>query len=193
MSNWYNTAIAVFGKESDLKRFHSVLEELSGNSSLLPNDFDNMWEGNLLYYAGADYSNESCSGNIVMFHYSKIKNCVYINQNDEWTPNTEYLRTVFAYLNLDLDFVYTTEEPEYEVFINTDASGVFFPARYRLEMDACSYEGYYVKYYTNFEDMIQDVRLRLNNPELNNIREAERYANTLDWIYLFHINTFKEE
>lgn len=194
MSSWCNTAIAVFGQENDLKRFYSILNELNSNTTLLGNGFGNMWEGNLVYYAGADYHCVECRGEIISYEYSTDGHCVYINQNDAWTPNTEYLRVVFNYLNLDLDFVYIAEEPGCEVFINTDTFGMYFKTKYCLDMES-SETGYYQEYYTEseFDIMMNEVRCYLKNPDLKTIHEAKMYAKELDDIEYFNIYVFREE
>lgn len=140
MPNWCMTNITFFSESEDqITRLNDALCRLEAGESLLPNGFGNLWLGNVIHYFGFKWQNASCRGSISQigilskdadrgFHFE-------IEQEDAWEANTEVWDKILSKEEFsDINYVFMAEEPGCNVYVNSDSSGLFYDARYTVDV-----------------------------------------------------------
>ena len=64
-----------------------------------------------------------------------------------------------------IDFVHCSEEPGFEIYVNTDTDGRFFSDQYHL--DFCINGNYVMEYYSTFKDVIEVLREKITELEFS--------------------------
>lgn len=95
-----------------------------------------------------------------------------------WNPQTELFDAVIHKHYLDanenrlIDFVYIAEEPGFNIYINTDTEGEFFPDRFYI--DSCVNNNYASEYMEKEEDVITWLKETFKAlPEFTTLKEFE--------------------
>ena len=95
-----------------------------------------------------------------------------------WNPATELFDTIIDKHYLDnrynrlIDFVYTAEEPGFNIYINTDTEGRFFSDRFYV--DSCVNDVYESNYLENEQDVIDWLKETFKEiPDFTTLKEFE--------------------
>ena len=148
MPNWCNNSIAFYQEDggnamieafyTDIQKYQNYVEPETGKES--------DWVGHWLESNGLDTKNLYARG---FFTDCELNaDHVRIDMETAWEPLPEIWD--FMAKKYDLAYVYISEEPGCEVYVNTDYSGMFFTTRYtmsyfdvdELELDAGVMEAY---------------------------------------------------
>lgn len=136
MPNWCSTTVVIYTEVDDLAgldQLQSLYEKIQymEEHGSAPNDFGNLWLGNVMEVHGKSHTSVKCRGSILSYEFHE--NYLKIWQADAWEPRVECWQEVLDKFYPNLRMVYLGEEPTSEIFINTDTSGVFFPERFRVQ------------------------------------------------------------
>ena len=168
MPNWCTTTYAFTGEPDALKRFRIDLQNYT-SKNYHENGFGETWLGNVL--AGYDlYPSEgqdcfSYRGNIAEIDWRN--GVLYVTTHTAWSPTTEMWDAILnkhfqdEYGDNLIDYVFISEEPRTEVYVNTDTDGTIFPERFLLEVgdipEHRDYESYYLESEQEVIDLINEI------------------------------------
>ena len=189
MANWCDTSIAFYSRDRQLLTdFHDDIVTVTAKDN---------WLGNMLKYYGFDPENYSCRSHI--YYISNVSldadDVWYfiLDQEDAWSPHTDPWDDIVSIANGDIDFVYKSEEPGQDIFVNSDIEGWYFKERYVIDASLLDTED---KIYTQTEsETISLCRYILKDRSINSISQARAIASKLitqekgEW---FRIDEFEE-
>ena len=122
MPNWCMTRITFHGENA--KKLEKLIDEWTSEG--LPGvDFGGYWLGNCLVKSGvmsfdeAAYGDIRCRGTIDYVEYTD-EDELTMETSSAWSPAVEMWYLINDKLNLDLDIVYTAEEPGCELYWTND-------------------------------------------------------------------------
>lgn len=80
-----------------------------------------------------------------------------IQTESAWSPHVEvFSKVIEEHYDDQIEFVHCSEEPGFEIYVNTDTDGRFFSDQYHL--DFCINGKYVMEYYSTFKDVIEVLR-----------------------------------
>lgn len=191
MPNWCKTNITFFSESEDqITKLYDALCKLDTGKSLLPNDFGNLWLGNILHYFGFKWTDISCRGSISLIDIlSKDADRGFyfeIEQEDAWDANTEVWDEILSKEEFsDINYVFMAEEPGCMLYVNSDSSGLFYDTRYTV--DVClngkfsndKTYGYTQEYFSTEKDCLAYLRIISdslgNKQEFTSVEEANKW------------------
>jgi len=167
----------------ELKRFHknlSAIMETPTKDSTIGLDL-------VVTMHGLDCNKIACKGTIDnLGDYSPESNFFTLNSDTAWAP-TEGLWKVVTAQYKGVSFVYIAEECGANIYVNTDAEGLYLPERYLLEIcgDALIPDGWYANqekpdyldirdYFNNFDDLM-DYCTELTGKNFDTLKELQVY------------------
>ena len=102
-----------------------------------------------------------CRGYITGSCYDESKDIFYVSCDMAWGPNTELFDEIIFWKYSDenrdprIRYVYIAEEPNCDVFVNTDESGEVFPTRYRVQITPYSEEDPVEEYFKDVKEVVE--------------------------------------
>lgn len=157
MPNWCLTTMDVRGSESELKEFFADLEKAKedadkNNVSIMYQLFINkgITEKQLddIYFS---------RGDIEEFLFTKDNKCIRVYYDSAWTPNINAFDFLFNEKYKTLSQVSRSEEPECEIFVNTDKEHISFTEKWRVyisEEDEDGDEVYGEEYFSSDDEAL---------------------------------------
>ena len=198
MANWCSTNITFHSENKEqIIKLHSVLSELDVGESLLPNDFGNLWLGNILHRFGYKWQEITCRGLITLLGsvYEDADGHFYfeIEEEDAWAPMTEVWDTVLSEEEYsDIEISYIAEEPGCEVY---QKHGMWYEEKYYLDDETDLLNGGN-SYFITDKDLVKTVKKQIKNylqsVDSDNIFDKNIKITTIEDIYTF-IEKFNEE
>ena len=89
-----------------------------------------------------------------------------IQTESAWSPNVEvFSKVIEERYDNKIDFVHCSEEPGFEIYVNTDTEGRFFSDQYHL--DFCINGNCVMEYYSTFKDVIEVLREKITELEFS--------------------------
>ena len=161
MPNWASVNYRITGQEKELTTLYETIQNLeNGKGKLLPNDFGNLWLGNLVHAFGGDWEKVYCRGYITDYRFEKESSALVIDMEAAWGEMNEvraFLREKFpSIMNLFIE-----EEPGNCVY-NTNNKDFYDRSRYYLDCciesricDMCS------EYFPSLEKVVEYIKENL--------------------------------
>jgi len=189
MANWCGTSIAFYSRDRQmLTDFHDKIATITAEDS---------WLGNVLKFYGFDPEDYSCRSSI--YYISDVSQDAdkiwyfILDQEDAWSPHTAPWDAILSVVNGDIEFVYKSEEPGQNIFVNSDIEGWYFKEHYVIDASILDTED---TIYTRTEsETISLCRFILKDRSINSIHQARTIASRLikqekgEW---FNIGEFEE-
>lgn len=152
MPNWAYTMYYATGDKEQLKKLHSIMDELEcmKDPGLHDNGFGSTWLGNLVIKLDGDWEKVYCRGywdNLVLHDDGSISFSVE-SAWGELNEVREFIEKKFPCVKL----YFQCEESGNGVYETNDDTGEYFPERYYLWV-----EGSDSLYHETLEDLIKDV------------------------------------
>ena len=190
MPNWCSNHYAFYTDDEnkdELLRLYNKLSDIMEIPSEIKNDFEPGWLGKVATEHGLDFEKISCRGWIEHLEdYEPESNFFTLQSETAWAPTDELWQAVVAQYE-GVYFVYVAEEPGFEVFINSDSEGVYFPDKYLIEVhgDIPIPEGWYPdqdklgcldirEYFSDFEELA-DYCADFTGREFSTLEELQGY------------------
>jgi len=174
-------------RKDELQRLHNKLSATLQTPSNVKNDFEPGWLGKVAIGHGFDWQQISCRGYIG--HLGEIEqdgnfsNRSYFTLEVEtaWAPTDALWEAIVEQYD-GVSYVYLAEEAGNQIFTNTDATGLYFPERYLLEIcgDAQIPEGWYAGQDDSDMPDISDMPNRSARPDKSGYLDIRKYFNSLD-------------
>lgn len=203
MANWCFSTTVIFGDKKQLEILKKDFDNsLSNNPKFkkVKTDFGNYWLGNIFLGVGysleevLDYNIIYCRGEICDYHFEEE----HINFNYESAnrPIYKYIDKMLKEKYPGLKQVTISEEPGFEIFINTDTEGLFFKDKYYL--DCCINERYPDFRYFETEKGFVEYFNDFFGTSFNSYKEIDKNLSEIsekyeeDDSFFVQINTFAE-
>ena len=148
------------------------------------------WLGHVAVWHNIDGENVSCRGTIEKLDdYEPDTNFFTLYSDTDWCPMDELLEAVVAQY-IGVSFVYLAEEPGFDIFTNTDETGVYIPEKYLLEIygNARIPEGWFphrdkpecfeIREYFSCLASFTDYCAKLTGKEFSRLEELRNYFAT---------------
>lgn len=152
MPNWAYTQYIAVGDKEQLKKLHSVMDELEGmkDPGLHENGFGKTWLGNLVIKLGGDWEKVYCRGSWdnLLLHDDGTVSFSVESAWDELNEVREFIEKVYPGIKL----YYQCEESGMCIYKTNDDTGKYFPERYYLWV-----EDNETQYHESLEELIKDV------------------------------------
>lgn len=152
MPNWAYTQYIAVGDKEQLKKLHSVMDELEGmkDPGLHENGFGKTWLGNLVIKLGGDWEKVYCRGSWdnLLLHDDGTVSFSVESAWDELNEVREFIEKVYPGIKL----YYQCEESGMCIYKTNDDTGEYFPERYYLWV-----EDNETQYHESLEELIKDV------------------------------------
>lgn len=135
MPNWCITDVTFISEnKNELKRLYDNLIKLYDIPCPVKNDFGNWWFGNIAIFHNLSLENLRCRGKIAYVdEFYLDDNCFRILTETAWEPLSEFWDKILEQYN-NIKYVYMSEEPGAELYINSDTSGLIYPDRFKLDI-----------------------------------------------------------
>lgn len=137
MPNWCFTDITFSGKEENLKKFATLIEDWISIEKNNANGFGNYWLGNIVVNSGlATYDDvlnmrtHKCRGEIIDINVQD--DLIQIFTDTAWIPMMKLWKGVIDKHNLDLDIVYIAEEVGAELYQTNDPE---YKNKYKFQLE----------------------------------------------------------
>ena len=152
MPNWAYTQYHAVGDKEQLKKLHSIMDELESMKApgLHENGFGSTWLGNLVIKLGGDWEKIYCRGywdNLLLHSDGSVSFSVE-SAWDEPDEVREFIEEKFP----DIKLYYQCEESGMCIYKTNDYSGQYFPEKYYLWVEDGETE-----YYTTIEVLANEV------------------------------------
>ena len=124
MPNWCNTTITFHGKNA--KKLNDLITKWT-EESLSDVAFGSRWLGNCLVNSGilefkdAAFGEIRCRGSIEYYDLTDDEELTVVTET-AWSPMLKMWDIINKKLNLNLEIIYTAEEPGLEVYMTNDPS-----------------------------------------------------------------------
>lgn len=169
MPNWAYTQYHAIGDKEQLKKLHSVMDELEGlkDPGLHENGFGKTWLGNLVIKLGGDWEKIYCRGywdNLVLHDDGSISFSVE-SAWGELNEVREFIEEKFPGVKL----YFQCEESGNGVYETNDDTGEYFPERYYLWV-----ENEDTEYYTSLEALATDVEKITGSQNLKTLDSCKK-------------------
>lgn len=152
MPNWAYTQYHAIGDKEQLKKLHSVMDELEcmKEPGLHENGFGPSWLGNLVIKLGGDWEKTYCRGywDNLLLHDDGTVSFSVESAWDEPDEVREFIEKKFP----DIKLYYQCEESGMCIFKTNDDTGRYFPEKYYLWVEDGETE-----YYTTIEALANEV------------------------------------
>lgn len=152
MPNWAYTQYIAVGDKEQLKKLHSVMDELEcmKDPGLHENGFGPSWLGNLVIKLGGDWEKTYCRGywDNLLLHDDGTVSFSVESAWDEPNEVREFIEKNFP----DIKLYYQCEESGMCIFKTNDDTGRYFPEKYYLWVEDGENE-----YYTTIEALANEV------------------------------------
>ena len=175
MANICLTDIAIYG--NDTKRLTDLYYYLSR--------YVGKWEDQL---TGYPIEGVCCEGKIHAIEYS-FDGVIYLFLEDHWCPQTQWLDYVLKrYPGYPgIQYVYMAEEPNGDLFINTDTEHRYFKVKARVHI---GFEGDTLDGYVENDAELLPTVCKLLEKEFDTLEEAEAYISEHDgWLEINEFTT----
>ena len=137
MPNWCSTKYVAYTDredQSELKRFYSNLAMIMQKPSEIENGFGAGWLGDVAVKHGINWERISCRGTIEhLDEYETGDSSFSFETETAWGPCDELWEAVIGKYD-GVSYVYLSEEPGCDYFVNSDTKGRFLTERFLLEM-----------------------------------------------------------
>lgn len=168
MPNWAYTQYKATGDKNQLQKLYSTMKELEEmkDPGLLDNGFGSTWLGNLVFKLGGDWSKIYCRGEWGCLEIDS--DILYFSAESAWGEMNEvrkFLEEKFPGIKI----YYQCEEPGMGIYITNDDTDLFFPDKYYLWI-----ENEEPTYYSNFEELVDDVKEITGESELETLEDCEK-------------------
>ena len=131
MPNWCFTQYRFFGKQEDLEKLNSVMDELKQmDEPRIPNGFGNLWLGCIVDYFGGNYDNIYCRGEVTQ--YELCEDYLNVWTESAWRECAEF-RKFLSQVFPDMKIYYISEEPSMEEYYTNDKDYSVFKIEYFLD------------------------------------------------------------
>lgn len=152
MPNWAYTEYHATGDKEQLKKLHSVMDELEGMKApgLHENGFGSTWLGNLVIKLGGDWEKVYCRGSWdnLLLHDDGTVSFSVESAWDELNEVRKFIEAVFPGIKL----YYQCEESGMCIYKTNDDTGKYFPEKYYLWVEDNETE-----YYQDLSEVINAV------------------------------------
>lgn len=152
MPNWAYTQYHAVGDKEQLKKLHSIMDELEcmKDPGLHENSFGSTWLGNLVIKLGGDWEKIYCRGywDNLLLHDDGTVSFSVESAWDEPDEVREFIEKKFP----DIKLYYQCEESGMCIFKTNDDTGRYFPEKYYLWVEDGETE-----YYTTIEALANEV------------------------------------
>lgn len=175
MPNWAYTQYIAVGDKEQLKKLHSVMDELEcmKDPGLHENGFGPSWLGNLVIKLGGDWEKTYCRGywDNLLLHDDGTVSFSVESAWDEPNEVREFIEKNFP----DIKLYYQCEESGMCIFKTNDDTGRHFPEKYYLWVEDGENE-----YYTTIEALenaVENITRSKNLKTLDSCKKAlESYS-----------------
>ena len=175
MPNWAYTQYHAVGDKEQLKKLHSIMEELESMKApgLHENGFGSSWLGNLVIKLGGDWEKTYCRGywDNLLLHSDDTVSFSVESAWDEPNEVREFIEKKFP----DIKLYYQCEESGMCIFKTNDDTGQYFPEKYYLWVEDGETE-----YYTTIEALanaVENITRSKNLKTLDSCKKAlESYS-----------------
>lgn len=145
MPNWCSSSIIIKskkGNEKEVQRLHQAISLAYSTPSEIENSFELGWLGKIAASHSLNWEDVPCRGTIIEFddevHTGNFEDegefsYFRVDTESAWSPMTELWEAIVEQYD-GVSFVYIAEEAGNGIFINSDATGLFFCDRYVLEI-----------------------------------------------------------
>lgn len=169
MPNWAYSMYHATGDKEQLKKLHSVMDELEGlkDPGLHENGFGKTWLGNLVIKLGGDWEKIYCRGywdNLVLHDDGSISFSVE-SAWGELNEVREFIEEKFPGVKL----YFQCEESGMGIYQTNDDTGEYFPERYYLWV-----ENEDTEYYTSLEALATDVEKITGSQNLKSLDSCKK-------------------
>ena len=152
MPNWAYTMYHATGDKEQLKKLHSIMDELEcmKDPGLHDNGFGSTWLGNLVIKLDGDWEKIYCRGSWdnLLLHDDGTVSFSVESAWDEPDEVREFIEKNFP----DIKLYYQCEESGMCIFKTNDDTGKYFPEKYYLWVEDGETE-----YYTTIEALANEV------------------------------------
>ena len=121
-----------------------------------------------------------------------------IQTETAWSPHVEvFSKIIQERFENQINFVHCSEEPGFEIYINTDTEGRFFADQYHL--DFCINGEYVMEYYSTFKEVIEVLREKIPEMEFSNHDSVDKINDRVqNWLIdkkddYFNLYEYSEE
>lgn len=135
MPNWCHTSYAFYGDINQLTAFHQKIEESLHAPHKVPNEeYGDNWLGYAVQAFGFTKDTFDCRGTFESIEPSQISEGVlYIDITGAWGSLSHIWRAIIPKFYPDVKFVYAAEEPDDELYVNSDIDKLYFDDEYALQ------------------------------------------------------------
>lgn len=152
MPNWAYTQYHAVGDKEQLKKLHSIMDELEcmKDPGLHENSFGSTWLGNLVIKLGGDWEKTYCRGywDNLLLHDDGTVSFSVESAWGELNEVREFIEKKFPGVKL----YFQCEESGNGVYETNDDTGEYFPERYYLWVEDSE-----TQYHETLEGLINDV------------------------------------
>lgn len=220
MANLCNNTMRIFAEDStgaaNLKKVYEIIkrgEELNNSVYRIASELrEDLTEEELDAVIEKSDSIQECRGSLIFVEYTQAtenddREYIQVDYESKWTPCLALWDIALEPYHLKQ--VTLAEEPGYEVYINTDKSGKYFPEKYVVDLcvegldelgNPNVEDDYYTEYYESKEEATKDLS-RFFGKKFKDFSEVETYfeelrkikeENDLDYWYITFLEYDKE-
>jgi hypothetical protein len=143
MPNWSFCQFKIYGEKKHLKNLTSILKRLEKRkTSPVPNDFGNLWWGNIVHLLGGDWKEiPGCRGDICGWDYDSKGGVLTIMSEFAWSERKELRDFIENHYNNEISISYYQEEPGCGIYESNDLEGFGF--KYLVDGERNPFPEYY--------------------------------------------------
>lgn len=169
MANWAYTQLHCDGDKEQLKKLHSIMEELESMKApgLHENGFGSTWLGNLVIKLGGDWNKIYCRGswdNLILHQDSTVSFSVE-SAWDEPNEVRKFIEERFP----EIRIYYQTEESGMGIYKTNDVTGEYFPEEFYLWV-----ENEETEYYNSLDQLIEAVQKITGSKNLHTLDSCRK-------------------
>lgn len=178
MPNWAFTRNAFIGEKKDLEKFRDSIQTAINNATSTKL-CDKEWLGHIVKAYGLDTQQVICKGNVLCMYFEDEPTLhLIVETQDAWYANDEMWRTIIKKAELPIQYHYCTEEPMNDTFAKSKGSEVFFPEKYKLEINIID-DDPVINYCKTDEEVINTVN-KYTKLDFNNISDIKKFIHEMD-------------
>lgn len=169
MPNWCNTTYKIMGEATEIADLYKKLKELEEMPEpLVENGFGKLILGCVIKHFGGDWEQIYCRGEIDSLEQCG-DNMLQIGTMTAWGDMPKVWDFVLQSYP-SMTYVYITEEPGMQYYVNSDTTGEYFPEKYIIDDFANGSE-----YANDDEDLFEQMAEIMDVGEIKNFEELEIY------------------